>query len=258
MKLYLELLNPLHYYILVQVEDPRAVPPGELDSQTSLSYELIQTTIETHIENITENFNPRSCGLYIGKIGVAFMHFRLFEIFNSINENSARLHLQQAFNIAQQCVDPKRSSRQNSYLDGSLGIHICNAIICHAIGDEEERDLSIDFVCSSSRDILDSSFDVDEVLYGRAGAVLGMIFLRRYVGEELFPISTILPIAELIITKGSQNAHEWGLEAGMMFQWHGTMYLGAAHGIAGIAMALLEVINCVSGILSPPLYIFCI
>lgn len=82
--------------------------------------------------------------------------------------------------------------------------------------------------------------DVNEVLYGRAGYLLCLSFVKQHflISSEQnarieFAASTI---ATTIVNQGRQNAvHPWPL----MWRFHHKAYLGAAHGVAGILHALL-------------------
>ncbi|CAI7909081.1 unnamed protein product [Closterium sp. NIES-53] len=111
-----------------------------------------------------------------------------------------------------------------------------------------------------------------ELLYGRAGMLWAFLFLRRNLPVEmrrkLLPLSLARPIAAAIVDAGLSLASTYNhgehndrkvgyagrdcllsrlkshLENGdpsppLMYEWYDTRYLGAAHGVAGIAHVLL-------------------
>ncbi|KDR70227.1 hypothetical protein GALMADRAFT_892453 [Galerina marginata CBS 339.88] len=107
-----------------------------------------------------------------------------------------------------------------------------------------------------------SSSDVDdscEVLYGRAGLLYALLYLRKEIHGK--PLGEITPLERLtsdtslsglvnaIMTRGKHGAallssgvrasHNQGLPP-LMWTWHGKRYLGGAHGVAGILQILLS------------------
>ena len=45
------------------------------------------------------------------------------------------------------------------------------------------------------------------------------------------------------LDSGQAMAHSEMKEAGLMFEWHDTKYLGAAHELAGILYVIMQVVN---------------
>ncbi|CAI5949354.1 unnamed protein product [Closterium sp. NIES-65] len=86
-----------------------------------------------------------------------------------------------------------------------------------------------------------------ELLYGRAGMLWAFLFLRRNLPVDmrrnLLPLSLARPIAAAIVEAGlslaSTYAHDGSPLPPLMYEWYGTRYLGAAHGVAGIVHVLL-------------------
>lgn len=74
-----------------------------------------------------------------------------------------------------------------------------------------------------------------EVLYGRAGYLYALLFVRKYVGRDSISSSVVVDLAQQILRAGvagadaEPNLQSWGL----MYQWHGSQYLGGCHGLAG-------------------------
>jgi len=89
-----------------------------------------------------------------------------------------------------------------------------------------------------------------EVLYGRAGLLYALSYLRNAIRdygqqeraplEDLISDTTISRLVESIVSRGKRGAHFLSLEFGgsgavnlppLMWSWHGKRYLGAAHGV---------------------------
>ncbi|KAF8057122.1 LanC-like protein 3 [Scenedesmus sp. PABB004] len=86
----------------------------------------------------------------------------------------------------------------------------------------------------------------DEVLYGRAGTLLGALLLRRKLGDDAVPGDAVAALVAAILASGRALAARAPAFAAagcpLAFTWgrHATPYLGAAHGLMGILYALLR------------------
>ena len=99
-----------------------------------------------------------------------------------------------------------------------------------------------------------------EVLYGRAGLLYALLYLRKvhdaldteqrktWNHDHLVSDETILRIIDEIIERGQVGAaqmktaypsYEVILNPPLMWTWHGKRYVGGAHGVAGILQMLL-------------------
>lgn len=81
----------------------------------------------------------------------------------------------------------------------------------------------------------------DEYLYGRAGYLYTLMFLRREMGQNIIDSQLITEIFEGMIKSGEKYARETGSQSPLMYKWHDTEYMGAAHGVTGIIYLLLQV-----------------
>jgi hypothetical protein len=96
----------------------------------------------------------------------------------------------------------------------------------------------------------DSTDDGCEILYGRAGLLYTLLYLRKAVRdygqheraplENLISDATISRLVDSIVFRGKRGAHLLSLEFSgsgtvslppLMWSWHGKRYLGAAHGV---------------------------
>ena len=74
-----------------------------------------------------------------------------------------------------------------------------------------------------------------EVLYGRAGYLYALLFVQKHVGRDSISSSTVVGQIQQILEAGAAGAQsEPALQSwGLMYQWHGSQYLGGCHGLAG-------------------------
>ena len=90
------------------------------------------------------------------------------------------------------------------------------------------------------RHILNPS-NPDEYLYGRAGYLYTLMFLRRELGQQVVDNQLVTDIFEAMIKSGEKYARDTGSQSPLMYKWHDSEYMGAAHGVSGIVYLLLRV-----------------
>mmetsp|Transcript_3378 Transcript_3378/g.8532 ORF Transcript_3378/g.8532 Transcript_3378/m.8532 type:complete len:201 (+) Transcript_3378:642-1244(+) len=81
----------------------------------------------------------------------------------------------------------------------------------------------------------------DEILYGRAGWLLGACMLNHHLGRGTVPEDITLPVLRALLASGRSLAAR--MPSGsppLFFTWHNRPYLGAAHGLMGICYVLLH------------------
>ncbi|CAJ1930875.1 unnamed protein product [Cylindrotheca closterium] len=80
-----------------------------------------------------------------------------------------------------------------------------------------------------------------EVLYGRAGAIQAILWLRGELQLPSMGRSFCLDMAEHVLQVGIDNASAAPqLQLPLVWYWYDKIYLGAAHGIVGILQTLLQ------------------
>lgn len=86
-----------------------------------------------------------------------------------------------------------------------------------------------------------------EVLYGRAGYLYALCFVRKHLGPEAISSNTLETICLQILQEGAANvdADAELLPWGLMYQWHYKQYLGGCHGIAGQQTSSAPSCSCV-------------
>lgn len=78
-----------------------------------------------------------------------------------------------------------------------------------------------------------------DLLYGRAGFLWAALFINNHLGEQTLPNDLIMPVVNAVLAGGRAGASD-NTTCPLMYRWHGTRYLGAAHGLAGILQVLLH------------------
>ena len=103
--------------------------------------------------------------------------------------------------------------------------------------------------CCTTTQNNDLSADECEVLYGRAGALQAILFVRDAFQQHDFASNVCLDVARSILHRGEQIATAAAAAAAaaptspslpLLWVFHDSYYLGAAHGVVGILQMILS------------------
>jgi len=130
----------------------------------------------------------------------------------------------------------ERYKPPTTFLCGVSGPYLTAALCYQARGDDEKVKEYIDRLLSFQNQRVKES----EYLYGNSGYLFALIFAKRNISSDLIPDEVITKVCNEIINSG-KNFRKKPSGCPLMYSWQKTMYLGAAHGLAGILYALLSV-----------------
>jgi len=161
-------------------------------------------------------------------------------------EEEANRLLQEALRIAQSVdsyeADRARNQRRVTLLEGPyVGVMALTVVLLHAIGQranaKQQANALIVYLEQLCQNLSSSECDI---LYGRAGALQVILYLRKELDDDRLGTKAALSIAKSILKEGrwyaSVNEH---LGLPLLWDWHESMFLGAAHGVVGILHTLL-------------------
>ena len=244
----------------------------DAETCTTVARQLMKKCLE-HYEGISRGQQKnRSMGtLYHGALGArVYLRYRMAQHLKSLKaqgpstkkvRSSSRSAsdgeindlLKEALKTAREAVEIETERMQRheirvSLLEGALvGAKALLAAILHYVGGREqeanEEATELLELLEEHTASLDSA--ECEVLYGRAGAIQAILFLRHEFGDETFGSELVIKLAQVIVEEGLKKAAEHNNdESGaaslpLLWQWHGSTYLGAAHGVVGILHTLL-------------------
>lgn len=173
------------------------------------------------------------------------MFLRLCQTNELVQETSARENALLYINRA------KRNARQYSrsrdercaFLCGNAGIHAVSAAISDLNKNKDvlQQDLK-DFEqgFEACKPINFNKYGSDELLVGRAGFLSGIYWLNQTLRPQPFAGDAIAELCESIVQSGRQYSKAKRCSFPLMYQYHSTEYLGAAHGLCSILHMLLE------------------
>ena len=218
------------------LEEPHYSLPPELAEQlaASISDQLVYISSPSSYSALlgvaAASVSPKDDGtIYTGSGGLALLFIRLGQ------HTQAEKYLERSlYNVSQARV---------TFLCGSPGPLTLLAVLRHRQG--AAPDLSQ--ILSLASQVTDLSSGLpDELLYGRAGYLHCLLYLRQELGDAAVPTIIIRKVVEAILRSGAAMSRATKSRSPLMFAWHDKVYIGAAHGLAGILVTLLAARYCVT------------
>lgn len=179
-------------------------------------------------ETWSRSRSPRDWTLYTGSLGTAFLLFKSY----LVTGDAADLSL--CANIVGSCHDASRGTSHVTFICGRAGVCALGAAVAKYARDKE----LLAYYLSSFKEIKLLDEVPNELLYGRAGYLWACSFLNKHIGEGTIPSTFMSAIAKEIIRRGKHLSNKRSCP--LMYEWHGKMYWGAAHGLAGIMHVLMD------------------
>ncbi|CAD7085535.1 unnamed protein product [Hermetia illucens] len=213
-----------------------------VDKQYILS--LIKYYVNAILKNTKVNDDERG-DLYVGNAGIAYMFLKMVQspevsqLYPALDY--ALSYINHAKSNALQYK--KRADERCAFLCGNAGIYAVSAVISNASGhrDTLEEDLkNFKTGFEACRPMTFSKYGSDEVLVGRAGFLSGCYWLNQQLGPSVIPEDAILDICSSMLYSGREYADKTKAPLPLMYQYHGTEYLGAAHGLCAILHMMLN------------------
>jgi lantibiotic modifying enzyme len=228
---------------------PNTMPDYEgqdIDSQLPQGFltkfvERIIKDIELAIKPIDRHGND---GLYLGTAGISYMYYHLSKI-PSLNEHKQTLLMKSVEYLTPAFSAMKNSSRRDvpSFILGKSGVYAVASAIYKAIGDTKQSDNFRKMYQEAGNICKDIHFltcGSDELFVGRAGYVLGALWLSKETNTEL-PQSDVYTLCDIMVESGRKYAERQRCPCPLMYSYYKVEYLGAAHGLCTILQALLSV-----------------
>ncbi|KAI4345268.1 hypothetical protein L6164_012406 [Bauhinia variegata] len=176
---------------------------------------------------------------YTGLLGTAFTCLRSYEV----TGNKQDLSL--CAEIVDACAT-RASFRHVTFLCGRGGLYALGAVVANYMGDHLKRDSFMGLFNEVAKERAlpvgpeEGGFGMSyDLMYGRAGFLWAALFISKYLGQDALPADTLIPIIDAVLAGGRAGASDIA-DCPLMYRWHGTRYLGAANGLAGILQVLLH------------------
>jgi lantibiotic modifying enzyme len=213
--------------------------PAEVSAELSSRLLAHLETLVAQCDSAYRHAPSTDTCIYTGTAGIALLHLHLATTLYADNQLKSRSHLQQAHSL----LAPSLShlpSRDVTFLCGAGGPLAIAAVLEAALGRPDQAKRLVQrleqlYTGDKSR----FSRLPSELLYGHVGYLYCLLFTNAYLPGAIS--SELLQEVVSVVVEAGERGREADTPSPLMYTWHGKHYLGAAHGLAGIATVLLQV-----------------
>ncbi|XP_045168862.2 lanC-like protein 2 isoform X2 [Mercenaria mercenaria] len=215
--------------------DPRGCERRELK-------ESLSKRIEEHIDRLLERLyeglgeeGDESYSVYTGIGGIAHLHLHMY---SKLKKDRGQLEC--ALDCLRQPLRHLKGQRI-SFLCGDAGPLALGAVIYDKLGSKPASKDCVTRLVGLQKDVCRDPSLPDELLYGRAGYLYALLFVRAHLGDDSISTEVIHKVYKCITDSGIHMSQQQGWRHPLMYAWHEKHYLGAAHGLVGIFYILMHV-----------------
>lgn len=206
--------------------------------------------IDQYIKSIIKNFKPslKNCdgGLYVGCAGISYMLYKAYTLNLFESCDYLKMDFKEYAEASLTYVEShkEKSIPEISFLLGAGGVYVLNALVKDSLGQKEasqmmcQRYSNLAFEC---KPLILSKNGSDELFVGRAGYLNGALILNKHFNTQIVKLSDLYDICDSVVKSGRDYSLKNKSSSPLMYAYYNTEYLGAAHGLSGILLMLLEV-----------------
>ncbi|XP_012244316.1 glutathione S-transferase LANCL1 isoform X1 [Bombus impatiens] len=250
---YINIINRFKHLICAKMDNrhydnpfddyPNVLSANVVNATTNEINEDYKETIKIYIKRLIDRLKEKKnhwtynddYSIYTGSAGIAYMFYKYGKCFNE------PAYIDEAMELLRICIDKFRGKREITFLTGIVGPLALGAVVFHSKGYSDVAQNMISKVKSLQSVVLNESSDLpDELLYGRAGYLFSLLFLNSNISPAPIENDLIKQVIALIIKSGNLYSASRKYKTPLMYVWHGSEYIGGAHGLGGILYILLQ------------------
>ena len=221
--------NPFEEY-----DNSNLLENGQLNANLRQTFISQIVSLIKHWED-NYNFDIKDTSVYTGTGGAALLYWKLLEtnLGPELKTSNDDL-LYKLESLVDRSMKNLRMDR-HSFLCGAIGPLTIKILICSSLRK------NFDTYANAIADIARASMDfpspvVDEVLFGKAGVLYALLFIRFKVEntQVYIPDLLIRELAVSILKSGQKMAKKENSQVPLVYYFRDKQYIGSAHGYAGI------------------------
>ncbi|SOV11878.1 G-protein coupled receptor, putative [Plasmodium sp. gorilla clade G2] len=207
---------------------------------------MIEKKINEYVRELNSDLSyHRNSSIYCGIGGILYMNMILYE--NS-KDNKYLLYCKDIIRYMDNYKERKNSI---TFLEGCTGIYSLCSMIYYYLGNEkhiEYLNMLINHLIKYKDELLKVNSEC-ELLYGKCGYIYSFLFCKniwmQYKEKKYIILKYLYYIMNSIFDYGIEKGrHFYDLTSlSLYYEWHEKIYLGAAHGYAGIFFVLFKLIH---------------
>ncbi|XP_026817792.1 lanC-like protein 2 [Rhopalosiphum maidis] len=225
----------LKIYYAIETLNPTDMFQCKINEFVDAHIYIIEQEVQRFLKQPKPNEDELTVeSVYSGMAGAALL-FNFYA--NKIQDNNKNV---EAKLIIEKCISILDGNSDSvTYLTGKSGIYVTAAEIYRDLGDMENAKKMIQKVESLLPIALNNKMP-DNLLYGRAGYLYSLLFLKKQGWEFPDRDKLIRKVVTAILNNGIQACEkDKPKKTSLIYKCHNKKYLGAAQGLSGVIHCLL-------------------
>ncbi|KAI9012831.1 hypothetical protein BC832DRAFT_589808 [Gaertneriomyces semiglobifer] len=224
------------------LDNPHLQGPETISAKRLLGgiRETLESALQDALREICATYLPlqphhveASEDIYVGEAGAAFVLWRCARFLHA-TDGDARAALVKLCQRLTQVMHTERSWRHPAFICGSTGPLAMVALLSE---DHRDRDIAMNRIERVGDSAIANPNEANELLYGRAGYLYTLLFIGKYMGLSEWKATwtrLVSQTIESIFSASETNSPPF------LWSWHNKKYLGAAHGMTGIVLTMID------------------
>ncbi|XP_018495673.1 lanC-like protein 2 [Galendromus occidentalis] len=181
--------------------------------------------------------DARDCSVYTGSTGIALLYMNL-ALIQTADKNVEFNEKAREILVTQRLAKRRHDF---TFLCGDVGPIAVRAVLHHRLGLQKEVKTDIDLLHKFASGCVSlETGEPDELLYGRVGYLYALLYINANISTKPIDVKLMKNVVQSVLESGQLLAAKMNCDSPLMYEWHDSLYLGAAHGISGILTMLLE------------------
>ncbi|KRZ91539.1 LanC-like protein 2 [Trichinella sp. T8] len=185
--------------------------------------------------NAIRNESENDFSVYTGISGYALLYYHLYQKLNDDNSSDYLTKAVKSINMTK-----RWKTRTPTFLCGTGGSYAIEALVHRSAKQDAIASGALEKLIAMANETENEDLP-DELLYGRSGYLYSLMLVRKEFGNFSGLDAAIAKVVDEIYRSGIRLGNN--TQCKLLYKWHGTYYLGAAHGLAGILFTLMRTPN---------------
>lgn len=176
--------------------------------------------------------------IYVGKAGLSLIFLQ--KALLQENPDIKEIFLKDVYGWAEEGLVSVHPHRQFTFLEGMTGPICLSAVALFYLKDTKA---ALECYLKRLQSVSFEKFPANqcELLYGRAGYLYSLLFAQHHIGRDCIAVDILRKVVSDIILYGRTASETQKFSFfPLYYEWHEKCYFGAAHGITGILLTLLN------------------
>ena len=189
-----------------------------------------------YLEQNYDAFKDEDRDIYVGSGGLAMLYLHLANTYAQTDVLRNK-YLEKSLALVQHSLKELKL-KKIAFVHGPAGLYSVGAVVQKRLKRVAESQEYVHLLVALFENLVKKKQHPSEILYGHAGYLHSLLFVNRFIPYAINE-AVIRNVVSLILETGKAGKVTI-MDSPLVYSWHSKHYIGGAHGMAGIAVQLLQ------------------